>query len=436
MTRTDIQQRWHVLVVGGGPAGMAAACAAAEAGRGVALIDDNHSLGGQIWRGESRHPSTSVSAEWYRRIAAAPLTVIPGARVVDQPEPGTLTIESWHGTRTVHYEMLVLATGARERFLPFPGWTLPNVMGAGGLQALVKSGLPIEGKRVVVAGSGPLLLAVAAYLKQHGAQVVAVAEQTSRWLLAQFAARLVAHPGKAIQALALQYQLRGIPYLSNTWPVSAEGNGVLERVTLRRMRPGGAKDRTWTVPCDYLACGFALVPNTELAALVGCEVRNGVVQVDASQETSVKGVYCAGEPTGIGGLDRALVEGQIAGHAAAGRRDAAKTLLRERNALQSFSQLLDRIFALRPELRALPELDTIVCRCEDVSFGRLRTHTDWRSAKLETRCGMGPCQGRVCGAAAEFLLEWHVESVRPPVFPASIEALIYATNANASDATQ
>jgi D-hydroxyproline dehydrogenase subunit alpha len=285
---------------------------------------------------------------------------------------------------------------------------------------------------VVVAGSGPLLLAVAAYLRQHRADVVAIAEQTSRWQLAQFAARLVLQPGKVVQALALQYQLRGIPYRSNAWPVLAEGDGVLQRVTLRRVKSGVPGDAP--IPCDYLACGFGLVPSTELPELIGCTVRNGVVQVDAWQETTVKGVYCAGEPTGIGGLDRALIEGQIAGHAAAGHRDAARALVPRRAALQRFAELLDRTFALRPELRALPDVDTIVCRCEDVTFGRLRAHPAWRDAKLATRCGMGPCQGRVCGAASEFLLGWRVESVRPPVFPASIEALMYAPTGDGPDA--
>src|SRR6185295_1674164 len=159
-----------LLVVGAGPAGMAAAWRAAESGLRVSVVDDNPAAGGQIWRGGP--PEAQV---WFERIRSVEL--INGARVFQQPEPGMLLAETNSGVCELSYKSLVLATGARERFLPFPGWTLPNVMGAGGLQALVKTGLPIEGKRVVVAGSGPLLLAVAAYLRGHGANVLLIAEQ-------------------------------------------------------------------------------------------------------------------------------------------------------------------------------------------------------------------------------------------------------------------
>lgn len=183
----------------------------------------------------------------------------------------------------------------------------------------------------------------------------------------------------------------------------------------------GAK--TWSVDCDYLACGFHLVPNTELAALLGCGVEQGRVRVDDLQQTTVPDVHCAGEPTGIGGLELSLVEGQIAGHAAAGAPDAARGLFAKRKGLRRFAAGMDRAFALRPQLRSLPQADTLVCRCEDVPLGRLREHSSWRAAKLLTRCGMGPCQGRVCAPAVEFLLGWNVESVRPPVFPVRVESL-------------
>jgi NADPH-dependent 2,4-dienoyl-CoA reductase/sulfur reductase-like enzyme len=147
------------------------------------------------------------------------------------------------------------------------------------------------------------------------------------------------------------------------------------------------------------------------------------VQVDEYQQTSVPGVYCAGESTGIGGLELSLVEGEIAGYAAGGRPEAARSRFGARARHARFAAALDRAFALRPELKNLPQDDTLVCRCEDVSFGRVRSCSNWRDAKLQTRCGMGPCQGRVCGGALEFLLGWKLESVRPPLFPARIESL-------------
>jgi len=147
------------------------------------------------------------------------------------------------------------------------------------------------------------------------------------------------------------------------------------------------------------------------------------VEVDEHQQTSVAGVYAAGEATGIGGLDLSLVEGEVAGYAAAGSGEHAKLLFATRTAHRRFAAALDRAFALRTELRDLPRPDTFVCRCEDVTMERVRACSNWREAKLHTRCGMGPCEGRICGAAVEFLFDWQSESVRPPVFPARVESM-------------
>ena len=404
-----------VLVVGAGPAGLAAAYRAAQGGARVAVVDDNPAVGGQIWRGEQAKPSSREAQAWFERIRSVEFQVINGARVFQQQKVGTLLAETPEGVRELSYTSLVLATGARERFLPFPGWTLPNVIGAGGLQALVKTGLPIEGKRVVVAGSGPLLLAVGAYLRGRGADVLLIAEQASSVQLARFIAGSI---GKMSQALGLKRQLRGVRYLNGCWVVAAHGEDKLESVTLFR---GGKR---WQVACDYLACGFHLVPNVELAELLGCVVEYGCVRVDEFQQTTLSQVYSAGEVTGIGGLELSLVEGEIAGLAAASKHDDARQLFRIREKHRRFAELLNQTFALCEELKQLPEPETIVCRCEDVTFARLRAQPSWRAAKLQTRCGMGPCQGRVCGGAVEFLFGWRAESVRPPVLPVRVESLI------------
>jgi NADPH-dependent 2,4-dienoyl-CoA reductase/sulfur reductase-like enzyme len=291
-------------------------------------------------------------------------------------------------------------------------------MGAGGLQAMAKSGLPIRGKRVLVAGTGPLLLAVAAYLRRHGAEIPVICEQASWSRLARFGSSLLAYPGKITQALQLKKDLSAIPFAANSWPIAAQGHKILESVTILK---DGKQE---TIPCDYLACGFHLVPNTELQQLLGCEIEGGYVKVDEFQRTSVANSYCAGEPTAIGGLDLALVEGEIAGFAATGRFAQARKLFGRRKKARRFARLLDRTFALRPELKALASSATIVCRCEDVGYSRLRQQASWRAAKLHTRCGMGPCQGRICGPATQFLFGWNAESVRPPIFPARVESLI------------
>lgn len=418
--------KFDVLVVGGGPAGIAAAVRAAECRIRVGLVDDNPNLGGQIWRGEfdtqKQSKNDAVGGDeallrWRALLAKAPITRLSGFRIVDQMRPGQLVAESQDDLRTLEYRKLILATGARERFLPFPGWTLPNVMGAGGLQAMVKSGLPIRGKRVVVAGTGPLLLAVAAYLRKHGAEIPIICEQASWSRLVRFGTTLFRYPGKFAQGMQLKKDLAGIPFAANAWPMGASGKGSLEAVTISR---GGQEQ---TISCDYLACGFHLVPNTELAQLLGCELDRDVVQVNDFQETTVKGIFCAGEPAGIGGVELALIGGLIAGLAAAGQTEQAAKLFSERKKARRFAHALDQAFQLRGELKTPPGTDTVVCRCEDIPYSRLQQSTSWRAAKLHTRCGMGPCQGRICGPAVQFLFGWTPDSVRPPIFPARVESL-------------
>jgi D-hydroxyproline dehydrogenase subunit alpha len=412
------RERFDVLVVGGGPAGIAAAVRAAETGTRVGVVDENIALGGQIWRGEgSDHPHSPEASRWHARLKDAGVITLVGKRVFHQPESGVLLAEGLDDVWELSYRNLVLATGAREQFLPFPGWTLPNVTGAGGLQALVKSGLPIRGKRVVVAGTGPLLLAVASYLRKSGAEVLLICEQASRSKLARFAATLVRYPEKIGQSMQLRRDISGIPFAPNSWPVAAHGSKAVEAVTI--LRAG----ETETLNCDYLACGFHLVPNSELPALLGCRTRHGYVEVNDFQQSTVERVFSAGEPTGIGGVDLALIEGQIAGLSAAGRNSEAEALFPKRQKHRHFARVLDETFRLRSELRTLAASDTVVCRCEDVVYSRLREHTSWRAAKLHTRCGMGPCQGRVCGPATQFLFRWNPESVRPPVFPSRVENL-------------
>ena len=245
----------------------------------------------------------------------------------------------------------------------------------------------------MIAGSGPLLLAVAKYMRDHGADLRLVAEQANAAALLRFGMELARHPGKLLQAVQLRAGLLRTRYLTSCWPIAADGGSQLESVTLYHA------GKTWREPCDYLACGFGLVPNVELPALLGCRLGASGVEVDDYQQTSVAGVYCAGEVTGIGGLDLSLVEGEIAGYAAAGKPESARPLFAAREQHRRFAAALERAFALREELKNLPQDDTLVCRCEDVTFERIRRRSGWRDAKLQTRCGMGPCQGRVCGPA-------------------------------------
>jgi NADPH-dependent 2,4-dienoyl-CoA reductase/sulfur reductase-like enzyme len=282
---------------------------------------------------------------------------------------------------------------------------------------MVKSGWPAAGKRVVVAGSGPLLLAAAEGLKQAGARVGLVAEQADWGQVLRFGLGLWRYPGKLLQGVGVKARLLGVPYRCGCWPVKAEGTAHVESVTLAN------GSSSWSEDCDYLACGFHLVPNVELPCLLGCALASGFVRVDALQLTSVPDVFCAGEPTGIGGADCALVEGQVAGLAAAGAEDQARTLFGRRATWHRFRTSLNQAFALRPELRHLATPDTFVCRCEDVRLADLKGCESLRAARLQTRCGMGSCQGRTCGAAVQFLFGWEPDSVRPPLFPVRLASL-------------
>jgi NADPH-dependent 2,4-dienoyl-CoA reductase/sulfur reductase-like enzyme len=328
-----------------------------------------------------------------------------------------LLVETPDGVLELDWKKLILATGARERFLPFPGWTLPGVVGPGGLYGMVKSGWPVAGKRVVVAGNGPLLLAAADGLRQAGARVSLVAEQADWGQVVRFGMGLWRYPGKLLQGVGVKARLLGVPYRCGCWPVKAEGTAGVESVTLTN------GSRSWSEDCDYLACGFHLVPNIELPCLLGCEMANGFVRVDEFQLTSVPDVFCAGEPTGVSGADCALVKGQVAGLAAACAEDQARTLFSQRAAWHRFRTSLNQAFALRSELRHLATPDTVVCRCEDVRYTDLKGCESLRAARLHTRCGMGSCQGRTCGAAVQFLFGWESDSVRPPLFPVRLASL-------------
>ncbi len=404
-----------LLIIGAGPAGMAAALAAAPSGARIAVIDDNPAPGGQIWRdGPLAHLPKEARTLRQAVAQASNIQVFSGTRVVAIAGPKRLLLEDAERGWALAYDKLILCTGARELLLPFPGWTLPGVTGAGGLQALIKGGLPVAGERIVIAGSGPLLLASAATARAAGAQVLRIAEQAAVGALAGFTARLPRWPGKALQAIALFD--RG--YRPASHVLAALGHDRLEAV---RLQQGG---KVVEIPCDRLACGFGLIPNIQLGQSLGCRVEQQAIAVDEWQACSLEDHFAAGECTGFGGSELALVEGTIAGHAASGRQDLARALWPQRRHWQAFADQLACSFRLAPRLRQLAEPDTLVCRCEDVPYSALAASGGWTAAKLNSRCGMGACQGRVCGAASQFLFGWESPAPRPPLSPARIETLL------------
>jgi len=415
-----------VIVVGAGPAGIAAAVRAADGGQRVVLVDESPNTGGQIWRHRPGAPMPAAARRWLARVERSGARVFVGTSVVDaygDADAGFVLVAERQGRPlTLRAKRLMLATGARERFLPFPGWTLPGVVGVGGAQALLKAGMTVAGTSVVIAGSGPLLLPVAASLRAAGARVALVAEQAPAGRVASFVAGLWRRPAALLDAARYRAGFARTPYRLGWWVLEARGTHVVREVVLTDGRV------TRVVRCDLLCTGYGLVPNTELPRLLGCATDGGVVGVDDEQRTSVRGVWCAGEPTGIGGVELALVEGEIAGLSAA---DAlareGHALLARRARLRRLAASMARAFALRAELRDAVTNETIVCRCEDVAFGAVRAEWSPRQAKLYTRAGMGPCQGRVCGPALSFLCGWPGDTVRAPVAPVVLASALGAS---------
>lgn len=417
-------QHFDIVVVGAGPAGLNAAHAAAREGVTVALLDDNPRAGGQIWR---QGPGQPPQAPLQRLLAdlnqRSNVTYFSSTRVIAPLGAHGLLLESGgHGGVGIRYERLILATGARERLLPFAGWTLPGVTGAGALQALIKGGMPVRGERIVIAGSGPLLIAALATARAAGARVVAVVEQASAFEVARFGASLISEPAKLRQAVGMTRGFTGSRYWTSSIVQEAHGEGCVERVTIRR------GERNVTLACDRVACGYGLVPNVTLAHALGCAINEaGEIVVDGEQRSSVDGVLAAGECTGIGGAELAAVEGELAGLSASGSAASRAVLHAQRARWRRFGRRVETAFALRDAALVAPADATLLCRCEDVSLGEVRAYPDWRDAKLHTRCGMGACQGRICGAAASLYFGWQAAAPRPPFNPARIGTLMAAS---------
>ncbi|MFC8662956.1 NAD(P)/FAD-dependent oxidoreductase [Streptomyces sp. NPDC057199] len=439
-------ERRRLAVIGAGPAGLTAALAAAARGVRVTLVDSAPQAGGQFYRqtapGLGARRPQALHHQWrtWERLRDGLAAHIDAGRVThltdhhvwfverqsgtataDDTAKGSFTVHALLGPEqeepvTVHADAVLLATGGYEKVLPFPGWTLPGVVTAGGAQAMLKGGLVLPGRTAVVAGTGPLLLPVAVGLASAGARVAALVESADPRNLARQARVLGAHPAKLAEGARFAAELArhrvGTRFRSTV--VAAHGTGRLEAVTVAsldgdgRVRPGTGR----RVPCDTLAVGHGMLPHTDLAEALGCRLDGVDVAVDDEQRTDVPGVWAAGETTGIGGAVLASAEGRIAGLSIAARLDsrtperssyvsAAKT----RAGLREFFAAVDTVFAPPAHWTEQVTGDTVVCRCEEVPASAIREAVDElgagdvRTVKLLTRAGMGWCQGRMCGPA-------------------------------------
>ena len=386
-----------IAVIGAGPAGLAAAAAARRAGARVALLDAGFRAGGQYWRHRDGHDPIP---------AALRQDLLPGHAVwhVEADSDGFTT----HTTAgEIRSHTVIIATGAYDRQLPFPGWTLPGVFTAGGAQAMLKGhGVPV-GERVVVAGTGPFLLPVAAGL---GDRVVGVFEAGSPLRFARHPLAVARNPGKLVEGARYLRALR-VPVRTRTAVVAAHGDDRVRAVTVatldREWRPVAERE----IECDAVAVGYGFTPQLELPLQLGCDTRldadgSLVATADRWQRATVPGVYLAGEVCGVGGAQLSLVEGAIAGAHAAGA-PVSRRLLRKRSALRAFAAAMHDTYRVGTGWHTD---DTIVCRCEEVTVREVRQAvvdlgaTEPRGVKLLARPGMGLCQGRVCGYATARLV--------------------------------
>jgi NADPH-dependent 2,4-dienoyl-CoA reductase/sulfur reductase-like enzyme len=426
-----------VVVVGAGPAGLAAAVRAAALGADVGVVDAAPVPGGQYWRqpagealgGEVAHLHHGLSR--YRELAAQ-LEGIEAAGgyyprhsvwTVSRDDTGFL-VRALTGAGADEREVgirgrrLVLAPGAYDRQIPFPGWDLPGVMTAGGVQALLKGHAVTAGPRVVVAGTGPFLLPVAAGLAESGAMVVGVHEAASPLGWARHAGAVLRNAGKLGEGAGYARALARyrVPVRTRSVVVEAAGTDALERVTVARVARDGSVlpgTRT-TLEADVLAVGWGFTPQLELPLALGCATRTDVdgslvCVVDDDQRSSVLDVFVAGEACGVGGADLAVVEGEIAGTSAAGAQVTDRKLLRRRASLRGFAAAMHAAHPVPEGWIDRVHDETVLCRCEEVTVGRVREvltlgADDARSAKLLVRPGMGWCQGRVCGYATSCLM--------------------------------
>ena len=417
------------VVVGAGPAGMRAAEQLVAAGQRPIVIDESHRFGGQIYR----QPPTVMQRErrdlygFEAGRAAAVLDRFESLLPQIDYRPNTLvwqveanTLQLLHAGRThaLAFDALILATGATDRVLPFPGWTLPGVTTLGAAQVALKYQACLIGPRVVFAGTGPLLYLIAWQYASHGGRVAAVLDSAPASAKLRAAPRMLARPAVAAKGAYFLARLRlaGVPLHSGVSLLKAEGSERVAALTWR------ANDVTHTTACDAIGFGHGLRSETQLADLAGCAFDYDAIDQawlptrDAAGRSSVRGVYLAGDGAGVLGADAAELSGARAALAALEdaieptSTDRAAQIEREATAHITFRSGLETAFALPARWAAEAPDNLIVCRCEEITAGELRACVrdtgarELNRLKALTRIGMGRCQGRMCAPAAARLL--------------------------------
>lgn len=462
-----MSDRYPLVIIGAGPAGLCAATAAAERGVAALVLDEQPTPGGQIYRAadganEARrqvlgpdYQRGSELIEAFRRSGAG---YWPHTSVWSINERREIGILRQGRARVIRAERVILAGGALERPVPFVGWTLPGVMNAGAAQILLKSSGVVP-RETVIAGVGPLPLLVAWQYVRAGVHVKAVLE------LAPHSNLLRAAPHLLHAIRAGDYLRRGVGYLRElrrrrvplfygVEGLRATGEGRVEAVEFRH--GAFARHRHRSVATETLLVSFGVIPHTDLSRAIGCEhdwdgnQQCWVPRVDLWGNTTVPGVAAVGDGAGISGARSAEHSGRLAALEAARALGLLSGEERDRRGAADLARMrvdlrvrpfLEALQRLPDGLLAVPDDTTVVCRCEEVTAGQIRQavrdgHHDPNQVKSILRCGMGACQGRQCapaiahivaGAAARPVQDFEPLRMRPPLRPLSIEQLATLT---------
>ena len=430
----------NVVIVGAGPAGLSAAIAAAAAGAPVLLIDSNPRMGGQYWRMAADSLENQIDQHYDLETGLLLINAVKARKEIEvwsnaqiwsathKDGVNTLRIIHQDSEKIVNTKNLIICTGAYDRTLPFPGWDTPGVMTPGAVQSLLKGHAVLAGKRIVIAGSGPFLLPVATGVLKAGGEIIELLEANKpiRWL-----------KSFAVMLQNVHKINEGYYYLKtiNTGKVRPRfgyavvraykaGNGELDSVDIAKIDRNFNIKKIKNIKCDVAAIGWGFTADTSLAGSLGCkqivaEDDGVVIWTDDKQQTSVTGIFAAGEITGIGGSELSMAEGVIAGISAAKfvgcKVEIKKAHIKRRAKKQRFATALIRAYPIKSGWKSWLTGESIICRCEEVDLNDLKHAitelgaTDSRTAKLFTRCGMGLCQGRICGRSVVDLVADNLE---------------------------
>lgn len=462
-----------VVVIGAGPAGMAAAIELAKAGVPCTVIDEAPRPGGQVYRqtpakfqtqknydlSSEQKRGRNLHSEWLE--VKDKINLLSSTSAVGIWNEKEVVYSSEGTSGVIKAEQIIIATGAYERPVPFPGWTLPGVMTVGGVKSFIKTMFVKPGERAIIAGTGPLIISAANRLHEIGVHVLAVLEAgnppwSSEIFLNEWHDVAYAHD---IANDLKELKQNNIPLLFNHTIFEAHGKSDVSSVTYGAVNPDEwmpLSNRAQTVNADLVAVGFGYVSNTELTLLAGCkhDFQPGIgwcVVCNEMMETSVPRIFSVGDSASIGGAIIAEQEGRIAGIKAAQNAgaitdvDAGKYLEKHLSALRSFKNFCKAIndaTAIRKGLLHLTTQGTTVCRCEEVTLSDVDIAIDegaknLQSVKLLTRLGMGPCQGRNCAPSMGMYLCEKLKRTpqqvgrinsRPPVKPVTLGALAKMIN--------